>query len=127
MLRARAAVAAAILSFAAIGCRSGSPFQGNGPAPQGAVTLNVDNQNFNDMELWVVSQGLATRLGVVGGLSKDAFMLGPSFFPSVDLRIVATPIGGNGRAWSEPLSVGPGQTIDFKISPQARLSTATVH
>ncbi len=127
MLRARAAIAAAMLSFAVIGCRSSNTFQNNGPTPQGAVTLNVNNQNLNDMELWVVAQGLATRLGVVSGLSKDSFVLAPSFFPSTDLRIVATPIGGNGRAWSDPLSVAPGQTIDFQISPQARLSTATVH
>jgi hypothetical protein len=40
--------------------------------------------------------------------------------------VVATPIGGNGRASSGPLIVSPGQTVNFTIGPVLSQSFATV-
>jgi hypothetical protein len=97
-----------------------------GVAPADAVALHVQNDNFADMDVYVVSEGLATRLGTATGLSSTNFTLDPSFFPTSELRIVATPIGGNGRASSGPLIVNAGQTIEFRIAPRLRQSTASV-
>lgn len=123
---AKHVVAGSLLFFLAIGgCHRGG-FT-NAPAEtQGAVGLVVQNQNFYDMDLYVVSEGLATRIGDVGGNSSAHFTLDPSFFPSSDFRIIATPVGGNGRASSGPLSVGPGQTINFTIAAVLRQSSATI-
>jgi hypothetical protein len=86
----------------------------------------VQNQNFYDMDLYVVSEGLATRIGDVTGNSTAHFTLDPSFFPSSELRIVATPIGGNGRASSGALNVAPGHPINFTMGSVLRQSTATI-
>jgi len=123
---AKHVVAGSLLFLLAVGaCHRGS--FNNAPAgTQGAVGLVVQNQNFYDMDLYVVSEGLATRIGDVGGNSSAHFTLDPSFFPSSDFRIIATPVGGNGRASSGPLSVGAGQTINFTIAPVLRHSSASI-
>lgn len=125
MYAKRFAVASLLLSLAAAGCHRGA--FANAPAgTHGSVGLVVQNQNFYDMDLYVVSEGLATRIGDVTGNTTAHFTLDPSFFPSSELRIVATPIGGNGRASSGPLNVAPGQTINFTIASVLRQSTATI-
>jgi hypothetical protein len=94
-------------------------------SPATSIGLTVTNQNFADMDVYAVSDGLATRLGTVTGNTTRSFALHGSMATS-DLRIVATPIGGNGRASSGSLIVSPGQTIDFKISPVLRNSTVSI-
>jgi hypothetical protein len=119
------AVSSLLLSIVSTAChRAGFS---NAPAStQGAVGLVVQNQNFYDMDVYVVSEGLATRVGDVTGNSTGRFTLDPSFFPSNELRVIATPVGGNGRASSGALIVAPGQTISFTIAPVLRQSSVTV-
>jgi hypothetical protein len=73
------------------------------------------------MDVYAVSDGLATRLGTVSGNGSRNFVLDASL-ASRDLRIVATPIGGNGRASTGAVTVAPGQTIDFTVGPEMRNS-----
>lgn len=94
-------------------------------APATSIGLQVKNQNFYDMDVYAVSQGLATRVGTVTGNSTRTFMLHPSL-ASQDLRIVATPIGGNGRASSGAVQVGEGQTIVFTIGSTLRNSSVII-
>ena len=119
------AVASLLLSIVSTGCHRGG--FSNAPAgAQGAVGLVVQNQNFYDMDVYVVAEGLATRLGTVTGNSKAHFNLNPSFVPTDQLRLVATPIGGNGRASSGNVLASPGQTIVFTIAPALRQSSVMV-
>lgn len=118
-------LAAVVLSLATAGCHRGG-FADVPEGTQGAVGLVVQNENFYDMDVYVVSEGVATRVGDVTGNSTARFRLDPSFFPANELRIVATPVGGNGRAFSGPLNVAPGQTIRFTIGPTLRQSSATI-
>ncbi|HEY2854616.1 MAG TPA: hypothetical protein VGJ18_17300 [Gemmatimonadaceae bacterium] len=113
------------LALSGAGCHHGG-FQNAPVGTQGAVNLVVQNQNFYDMDLYVVSEGLATRIGDVTGNNTAHFVLDPSFFPANEIRIIATPVGGNGRASSGALNVGPGQTIDFTIGSSLRQSSARV-
>ncbi len=124
MGRSTAALLAACLSMAPLsGC-----VRGNAPGdivPANGITVDVENQNFYDMDVYVVADGLATRLGTVTGNRDESFVLDPSVVAQ-DLRLVATPIGGNGRASSGVLVVAPGQSITFKIAPQLRNSTTFI-
>lgn len=106
-------VAAIVPMAGACGGRSGEA--GGEVAPARAIGLRVRNDNFLDMDVYAVSAGLATRLGTVTGNSSRNFVLDPSMANGQDFRIVATPIGGNGRASTGNLSVSVGQTIDFRI------------
>src|SRR4051812_15537637 len=94
-------------------------------APASSIGLVVTNQNFWDMDVYAVSDGLATRVGTVTGNTTRRFVLNPTL-ATQDLRIVGTPIGGNGRASSGNLAVSPGQTINFTIGSALRNSTVTI-
>lgn len=122
----------ALLALAAASGVSGCARAGRGAAlgnpisADSGVTLVVRNDNFADVDVWVISYGLPTRLGVVMGSTSQSFALDATVARAPDLRFVATPIGGNGRANSGPVLVQPGQTIDFRIGMRLRLSTVTV-
>jgi len=95
-------------------------------APATAIGLRVRNDNFLDMDVYAISAGLATRLGTVTGNSRHNFVLDASMADGQDFRIVATPIGGNGRATTGTLAVSPGQLIDFTIGSTLRNSSVII-
>jgi hypothetical protein len=117
-------LAACLACAATAGCRSGSAYDVGRVAD--GVGLVVRNDNFYDVDVYAVADVLATRIGTVTGNSTQRFELSPSITGAGDLRVVATPIGGNGRASSGPLAVSRGQTIFFTVASQLRQSTATV-
>jgi hypothetical protein len=94
-------------------------------APASSVGLRVANQNFLDMDVYAVSEGIATRIGTVTGNSTKTFILSPSY-ASQDLQIIASPIGGTGRASTGPIVVGAGQTIDFRVGSVLTNSTVFI-
>ena len=94
-------------------------------APEASIGLVVTNQNFWDMDVYAVSEGLSTRIGTVTGNTSRRFILNPSV-ASRDLRIVGSPIGGSGQASSGNVTVLPGQTLTFTIAPNLRNSTVTI-
>jgi hypothetical protein len=114
----------ASLSTVPVACSRANEAAGE-VAPARAIGLRVRNDNFLDMDVYVVSDALATRLGTVTGNSSRNFVLDASL-ATQDLRIVATPIGGNGRASTGLVTVAPGQTIDFTIGSVLRNSTVTI-
>ena len=129
MFRTRLAmlvVAGTLLSAAASGCRSGSSFEGT-QQPDNRVGLVVKNDNYSDMDVYAVGDGLATRVGTVPGLLSRTFSIHESYFKGTDVRIVATPIGGNGRASTGPITASVGDTIYFNINPTLRASTVSIH
>ena len=95
-------------------------------APVTAIGLRVRNDNFLDMDVYAVSAGLATRLGTVTGNSRRNFVLDASMADGEDFRIVATPVGGNGRATTGNLAVSPGQLIDFTVGSTLRNSSVII-
>jgi hypothetical protein len=95
-------------------------------APATAIGLRVRNDNFLDMDVYAISAGLATRVGTVTGNSRRNFVLDASLADGQDFRIVATPIGGNGRATTGNIAVSPGQLIDFTIGSTLRNSSVII-
>ena len=109
------------------GCARNAGLQTGSAQPvAGAVTVRVVNDNFNDVDVYAIVGGVANRIGMVTGTSKATFVLDPSYFPTGELRLVATPIGGGGRASSGLLSVLAGETIEFDIAPHLRDSAVFV-
>jgi hypothetical protein len=93
--------------------------------PSNAVVIHVKNDNFLDMDVYAVSSGLATRLGSVTGSSARDFVVDASMAYS-DFRVVATPIGGNGRASTGTINVSAGQTVDFTVGSILKNSTVYI-
>lgn len=108
-------LAALTTASVATGCGS---YTGGGAAgevvPANAIEVQVKNENFLDMDVFAVSNGVSTRLGTVTGNSGRNFVLPPSVTTN-GVNIIATPIGGEGRATSGSLMVSPGETVEFRI------------
>ena len=109
----------------AAGCAHAAQASGT-VAPLTAIGLRVRNDNFLDVDVYAISEGLATRLGTVTGNSRRNFVLDASMADGQDFRIVATPVGGNGRASTGTLAVSPGQLIDFTVGSTLRNSSVVI-
>lgn len=93
--------------------------------PVDQVGLDVKNQNFLDVDVFSIVDGMSTRLGTVTGNGSRHFLLDP-LVGSRDLRLIAVPIGGAGRASSGSVNVAPGQTIVFTVGPVLAQSTVII-
>ena len=122
--------AAGILGMgAAAGCASGAgTAQAGGEVSpsSGSVSLVVDNSNLYNVDVYAVLNGVARRVGSVGGNNTATFPLDRSFFPTGEVTFLATPVAGLGRASSGRLTVYPGDEIRFYVAPELDQSTAIV-
>jgi len=115
----RRGLAPLILAFAisSTGChRSGPPRDGD-ELPQ-RTTIDVQNQGFNDMNVYVISNGTRTRLGMAPGnrtttLTIPAYLVSTTTF----MRFVCDPIGGNRTPVSEEVDVSPGDALVMIVNP----------
>jgi hypothetical protein len=109
------ALTASTVGAAACGAnRSAEPVDPAAPA-----MVEVENQSFYDMTVYVVRGGMRTRLGTVSGHSQATFLI-PRSFVNVGLPIsfMADPIGGSQTPFSQEIPVGPGDTVVLTIPPR---------
>ena len=86
--------------------------------PQAEVAVNVDNQNFADMNVFIIRGGQRIRLGMVPGLTSRILMVRPDLIGyGAEVQFELHPIGGRGNPLSETISVRPGDVIHLTIPP----------
>src|SRR5256886_10117448 len=74
------------------GCQRGAVPAMN---PQAEVAVSVDNQNFLDMNVFLIRGGQRIRLGTVPGLSSRILMVRPDLIGyGTELQFELHPIGG---------------------------------
>jgi hypothetical protein len=116
-----------LLTLAA-GCTRHPQTDDDEPLPKAEpIAVHVKNENFLDMNVYVVVGGVNRRLGTVSGNGSGDFLVdwGITVGQSISLR--AIPIGGRGSASTGSLNIGPGQEIDFVVAPVLNQSTVSVH
>lgn len=127
-MRARAFVVglsvAIVTGVAASGCARTNEAAGT-VVPANVVGLHVQNNNFLDVDVYAVSQGVPTRLGTVTGNTTRDFVVDGSLVTQ-DFRVIATPIGARGQASTGAIIVSPGQTIEFTVGSTLRNSTVSI-
>jgi len=123
-LRVRAVILT--LAMVAACAHKNSPNEELEPPPD-PIALHVKNENFLDMNVYVVSSGASRRLGTVTGNGSGEFSVPWSFGSASGIVLVAQPIGSRGNAQSPSLNVSPGQVVEFKVGSTLRQTTATVH
>ena len=97
------------------------------PSSNVETSVIVRNNNFSDMNIYVVSAGgVSTRLGFVPGQRSARLKLPAWTITTGSVRIAADPIGSTAVVSSEPLSVMEGDVITFSIEQNVALSMATV-
>ena len=100
-----------------VGCRTGgAPARSDdGPA---TTTIDIQNQDFNDMTVYVLVNGQRTRLGIAPG-NRTTVLTIPRYLVQGTsyLRFVCDPIGGNRTPVSEEIDVSSGDHLVMIISP----------
>ena len=122
-------LSAAVLACGAVGCRTAAPNANvaGSVAPASQATLVVKNDNFADMDVYLLSGGAVSKhVGTVPGQSSAVFPLDGSYVGMPNLRLAARPVIGRGVARSDRIWVQPGQSVTFDIEPNLALSFAQV-
>lgn len=86
----------------------------------GPTTVQVVNQGFADMTIYVVSDaGQRIRLGLATGNSTQTFAIPRSMVNggATPIRFLADPIGGTRSPVSDQLTVSPGDNVVLTIPP----------
>jgi len=100
-----------------LGCHGGGA-PGKTDTGPATTTIDVQNQDFNDMTVYVLVNGQRTRLGIAPGNKTTVLtiprylIVGTSF-----LRFVCDPIGGNRTPVTEEVDVTPGDQLVMIINP----------
>jgi len=80
--------------------------------------VEVDNQNFNDANVYVIQGLRRTRLGTVTGLSKQRFTLPRDMIGgAMPVQFVVRPLASWRSSWSDEISVYAGDTVGLVIPP----------
>lgn len=125
----RVAAPFAIAAVAACASGGGSRRGYGGPrvyVDSNVVQVQVKSDYVGPLDLYLVSDGVATRLGDVSGPNLENFVIDPTQFDIHDLRVVAVPVGGYGRASTGLLNVRRGNVVQFNIAPTLRQSTTFI-
>jgi hypothetical protein len=125
---------AVFLMLAAAGCASHAPDEA-GPAPisradsardSTGLQVRIDNQNINDMNIYLVRSGSRFLVGQAGGLNKTTLTIPEAMTPGdLRVRLIAEPIGGSRPIATPVLIVPPGQRVYWSIGSDPATSTAS--
>lgn len=100
-----------------LGCRTGGA-PSNADSGPATTTIDVQNNDFNDMRVYVVVNGQRTRLGIAPGLKTTVLTIPPYLISAGStLRFVGDPIGGHRTPVSEEIVVSPGDQLVMVINP----------
>jgi hypothetical protein len=115
-------LALAGLLMTPVACHNGTPPATTDDDSQMVVaktTLEVTNQWFADMTIYVVHSGQRLRLGLATGDATTDFVIPSAVVngPSIQLRFVADPVGGTHAPVSDEITVSPGDSVQLTIPP----------
>ena len=90
--------------------------QADSGAARAETAVQVRNNNFFDVTVYLLDGGARVRLGTVTGLSSRTLMVAPHLVRGPrELRFLIDPIGG-GRSWtSEPILITPGDIVQLTV------------
>lgn len=82
------------------------------------IRIEVVNDNYADMNIFIMGDGSNLRLGNVTGNTTATFTLNPDrISPSLGLRLLADPVGSREAFLSDAVTVQPGSIIVLNIHP----------
>jgi hypothetical protein len=87
--------------------------------------VQINNQNFSDMDIYVVRNGERWLIGQAGGLTKTTLTIRGAIRGDGRVRLLADPVG-EARPIATPTLVVPrGQSIFWTIGSDLATSTAS--
>jgi hypothetical protein len=119
------AVILVVLVLSGCGGRSRSPFRAGGGNE--AIRIEVRNDNFLDVTVYVLPDGVSHRIGDVTG-SSSATLDVPArlIFAATSMRLLVNPIGSREAYLSEEILVSHGDLIRLHVASQIQMSSWSV-
>lgn len=95
--------------------------------PKGRIPVQIDNQNYSDMDVYLLDRGTRVLLGSVNGLTQATLLL-PAGSNTIDGRVQlqADPIGSVSPIRTPQLLVAPGEKVYWTIGTGRADSYASV-
>jgi hypothetical protein len=117
-----AVLGAALLLWA---CASGAKRASTG-LDSTPVSLTVTNQNWLDVDIFVLRGSTRYRLGAVGGNSSATLSIPTSLTARGEIQLLADPVGSNDVYVSGAISISPDQTVELTLAPRIRMSSYAI-
>lgn len=136
-IRAAVAALAMVVSMGACVSASGNEFAaisfaptGGGEAvrarPEGA-TVKVTNNNWGDMNVYMVRGSSRYRLGTVTSMSTEVFRVPQALVGNTGgVQLLADPIGSTSSYLSPTIFVSGGETVQLNVQNQLAISNVSV-
>ena len=87
----------------------------------------VDNDNYDDMRVYVVVGSTLYSLGSVrSGETRTFLVPKPIFGNSGEVRLRAKPLGSQDSYTSEWIAAGPGERVELKLASILKFSSFAV-
>lgn len=88
-----------------------------------AVFVTVENNNWSDMRLYALRNGIRYRLGTVVSFTEERFQLPRHLQPDIEpVQLLATPIGGTRSVRSYPVYLSEGEELVWTLQNNLALS-----
>jgi len=126
----------ALLALTA-GCGASRAPVADTPAPKSAadsgsavkrhsIPVQIDNQNFSDMDVYLVNSGQRLLIGQAIGLNMTTLFI-PASATRADgqVRLLASPLGASSPVATPLLIVPPGQAIFWNIGIDQAMSNVS--
>jgi len=124
MWHLRAGLIALLVLSSACGASRSAPVSGPEPTSN-EIPVRIDNQNFSDMDIYVLRNGERWLIGQAGGLTKTTLTIRGAIRGDGRVRLLAEPVGGVRPFATPTLIVPPGQSIFWTIGSDPATSTAS--
>jgi len=109
------------------GNKPGSPERPAFDVPEGEIALSVTNHNYLDVVVYVLHDGVQTRVGTVTGSSAAVFFLPARLLgQGREIRLLGDAIGNDAYARTDILIVQRGQYIEWTLETDLRRSSVGV-
>lgn len=124
MWHSRAGLIALLVLSSACGASRSAPV--SGPEPKSnEIPVQIDNQNFSDMDIYVLRNGERWLIGQAGGLTKTTLTIRGAIRGDGRVRLLAEPVGGVRPFGTPTLIVPRGQSIFWTIGSDPATSAAS--
>jgi hypothetical protein len=95
--------------------------------PEGEIALTVTNHNYLDVVIYVLHDGVQTRVGMVTGSSSTVFFLPARLLGQArEIQLYGDAIGNDAYARTDILVVQRGQYIEWTLETDLRRSSVGV-
>ncbi len=96
-------------------------------APDVPAVVQVSNQNWQDIDVFVLRPGIKERLGMVTSMGKTVFKLSNSMLAGTSgVRLLISPIGGGGDFLTPEIPLTQGQRLDLDVENNLRMTSYAV-